>query len=59
MKCKKENKTESEFCECENPVIVTDVSNSFGYQEYCEKCGKKIEFGWHYYNHYDGEDHIE
>ena len=28
-----------------------------GYWDACCNCGKKIEDGHHFYNHYDGEDH--
>lgn len=51
----------SEFCSCENVTsIYTDTESSdFGYWEVCSDCNKKIEDGFHYYNHYDGEDHCD
>lgn len=47
---------QEKFCQCENRVIYT-INEEWGYQEICNKCGLKIEDGFHYYNHYDGEDH--
>lgn len=51
----------SEFCSCKNVTsIYTDTESSdFGYWEVCSDCNKKIEDGFHYYNHYDGEDHCD
>ncbi len=34
-----------------------EYDDEFGYWDVCVDCGKKIENGYHYYNHYDGEDH--
>lgn len=52
---------ETEFCQCTGPLTITDVDdeNEFGYWNVCCSCGKKLEDGYHYYNHYDGEDHEE
>ncbi len=51
--------TEEGFCECETiKGTYSDVdSDQFGYWDMCTVCNKKIEDGFHYYNHYDGEDH--
>lgn len=48
-----------EYCECDNCTGITcdTESNSFGYQCICCDCGKPLEDEFHYYNHYDGEDH--
>ena len=63
---KKEEKQEknvekeiNEFCTCYNisGVYSDTQSSSFGYWDICANCNKKIEDGFHYYNHYDGEDH--
>ncbi len=51
-------KDNNEYCECESlESVTTGYENDFGYWDVCAKCGKKIEDGFHYYNHYDGEDH--
>ena len=49
----------NEFCTCDNIIgIYSDIqSSSFGYWYICINCDKKIEDGFHYYNHYDGEDY--
>ena len=31
-------------------------SSDFGYWDVCSDCNKKIEDGFHQYNHYDGVD---
>lgn len=47
-----------EFCKCQDsPGTTTGFEDDFGYWDVCLKCGKRIEDGFHYYNHYDGEDH--
>lgn len=47
-----------EFCNCENLSSITnDFDDEFGYWDTCCNCGKRIEDGYHYYNHFDGEDH--
>lgn len=56
MRLKKKQLELKQYCRCEKPVIATK-NGQFGYQEYCTKCGKDIEDGFHYYNHYDGQDH--
>lgn len=52
------DKTE-EYCTCGHPNGVTSdtESSEWGYWLVCCNCGKRIEDGFHYYNHYDGEDH--
>lgn len=50
---------ESEYCSCERDAGIysnTDI-DEFGYWDMCSKCNKKIEDGFHYYNHFDGQDH--
>lgn len=52
-------KKDNDYCKC---GIVTSMysdteSSDFGYWDMCGTCNKKIEDGFHYYNHYDGEDH--
>lgn len=51
--------TNEEFCKCDNiSGLYSDTETSdFGYWDVCLTCDKKIEDGFHYYNHYDGEDH--
>ena len=47
-----------EYCNCKSVACVTTgFEDDFGYWDVCITCGKKIEDGHHYYNHYDGEDH--
>ena len=49
---------EDEYCTCSGSTgTYADFDDTFGYWDVCAKCGKRIEFGYHYYNHYDGEDH--
>jgi len=46
------------FCKCKSQsLITTDYEDSFGYWDVCCICGKCLENGYHYYNHFDGEDH--
>ena len=54
----KEFKNEG-YCTCGIPKGVTSdtESDEWGYWDICVNCGKRIEDGFHYYNHYDGEDH--
>ena len=49
----------SEFCACKTRGAITadTKSSDFGYWDTCCVCGKHLEDGFHYYNHYDGEDH--
>lgn len=57
----KKEEQKSEFCSCKNIIsIYTDTESSdFGYWDVCSNCNKKLEDGFHYYNHYDGEDHCD
>ena len=49
-----------EYCKCkECRSVTTGFEDSFGFWDVCMKCKKRLEDGYHYYNHYDGEDHIE
>jgi hypothetical protein len=46
------------YCECKGrPCITSGHEDDWGYWDVCVKCGRRIENGYHYYNHYDGEDH--
>lgn len=48
----------NKYCNCKSRSAVTSgYDDGFGYWDICVYCGKKIEDGYHYYNHYDGEDH--
>lgn len=49
----------SPFCTCKfSHWQMSDTeSDPNGYWDTCVLCGKHIEDGFHYYNHYDGEDH--
>ncbi len=48
-----------EYCTCGCPKGITSdtESSEFGCWDICCACGKRLEEGFHYYNHYDGEDH--
>ena len=49
---------QTEYCTCQRCRSVTaGYEDDFGYWDVCFSCGKKLEAGHHYYNHYDGEDH--
>lgn len=56
----KKSKNE-EYCTCGIPKGVTSdtESDECGYWDVCVNCGKRIEDGFHYYNHYDWEDRVE
>lgn len=46
-----------DYCTCKQCSSVTSRAEEFGYRDVCCDCGKPLEDGFHYYNHYDGEDH--
>lgn len=48
----------NDYCKCEHPVL-TAVEDDWGFWDVCTRCGKRIEDGYHYFNHYDGEDHVD
>lgn len=45
------------YCNCSSISSVTSEIEEWGYWDVCCRCGKPLEDGFHYYNHYDGEDH--
>lgn len=47
------------YCQCSIPSAMTSENSEWGYWDVCCDCGKPFEDGFHYYNHYDGEDHDE
>ena len=47
----------NDYCKCKHIKSITTEEGDFGYWDVCCQCGKRIEDGFHYYNHYDGEDH--
>lgn len=49
----------SDYCECEERtgVYANTELDEFGYWYMCNTCNKKVEDGFHYYNHFEGEDH--
>lgn len=47
------------WCECEKRSSVYTEHGDFGCWDRCSDCGKVIEGSFMYYNHYDGEDHLE
>jgi hypothetical protein len=46
-----------DYCKCLNSSSVTSELGDWGYWLICCDCGKRLEDSFHYYNHYDGEDH--
>ena len=47
------------YCVCKNSSgLSTGYEDEFGYWDVCADCGLKIEDGHHYYNYFDGEDHL-
>lgn len=46
-----------DYCKCEENLSITTALDEFGYWYVCCNCGKPLEGEFHYYNHYDGEDH--
>lgn len=43
------------YCECKDiKSITTGFEDDFGYWDVCCECGKKMEDGHYYYDHYDG-----
>lgn len=47
-----------EYCQCRGRRAITSgYEDDFGYWDVCTACGKRLEDGHHFYNHYDGEDH--
>lgn len=46
------------FCTCTSKEPITSgYEDDWGYWDVCTQCGKRIEDGYHFYNHSDGEDH--
>ncbi len=49
-----------EYCNCAGfGTITSGYEDDYGYWDVCLNCDKRIEGGYHSYNHYDGEDHEE
>ena len=48
---------DADFCKCTHCSAITSQMEEFGYWDVCCDCGKPLEDGFHYFNHYDGEDH--
>lgn len=58
MDSTKKNLDKLEYCQCKNCTSITSVDDGeWGYWDVCCACGRPLEDGYHYYNHYDGEDH--
>ena len=48
-----------EYCSCkECKGVTTGFEDDWGFWDVCIVCGKRIENGYHEYDHFDGEDHI-
>lgn len=50
------NQKKDEYCHCGGTTVTSELDD-FGYWYVCCECGKRKENGYHYFNHYDGEDH--
>mgnify|MGYP003275648357 CR=1 FL=1 len=48
-----------EYCICEKSSSVYCETNDFGQWVVCGDCHKVVEDSFEYFNHYDGEDHLE
>lgn len=48
-----------EYCTCKRSSSLYTNTLEWGEQDMCSDCDKPIEDGFRYYNHYDGEDHVE
>lgn len=49
-----------QYCTCGTCSSITaGFEDDWGYWDVCTSCGKRIDGGHHFYNHYDGEDHEE
>lgn len=49
-----------DYCKCKDRESVTSgFEDDFGYWIICTTCGKPLEGEYHFYNHYDGNDHEE
>ena len=46
-----------DYCSCGQRSVITSREDEFGYWDICCNCKKPIEYGFHYYNYHDGEDH--
>ncbi len=53
------NNQKIEYCTCKKCSSITTELGEWGYWDVCCDCGKRLEDGFHYYNHYDGEDHYD
>lgn len=51
------DKFESKYCSCTNPSVIYTQMDDLMWWEECGGCAKPIEDSYHYFNHYDGEDH--
>lgn len=49
--------SKNDYCRCKKTKAITSVMEDFGYWDVCCECGKPLEGGFHYFDHYDGEDH--
>ena len=50
---------DADFCKCTHCSAITSQMEEFGYWDVCCDCGKPLEDGFHYFSHYDGEDHYD
>ncbi len=57
MKLGNKELEKEDYCQCLSCKSLTTYEDEFGYWDICCECGKPLEDGFHYYNHYDGEDH--
>ena len=57
MRLENKELKKEDYCRCSSRASITSYPDEFGYWDICCDCGKPLEDGFHYYNHYDGEDH--
>lgn len=48
-----------EYCRCEKIKSVHTHIDEWGQWDVCDVCNKTIEFSYQYFDHYDGEDHVD
>jgi len=48
-----------QYCKCEKIKSVHTDTDEWGQWDVCDVCNKTIEFSYQYFNHYDGEDHVD
>ena len=48
----------ADYCRCSKCSSVSTELTDLGFWLICCDCGKRVEDSFEYFNHYDGEDHV-